>query len=127
MERSVEMNDLNACEEKQCYRWGGIAALLLAIGYVAIIPLFAWVGAPPATGEAWFRYLPGKTMVWWVIIWLSVSTGCLGTVDRLAQGGNKTDAGGCSLPASVCRSRFGSDMDTSRFTAGALSKLLQRR
>ena len=38
MERSVEMNDLNACEEKQCYRWSGIAALLLAIGYVAIIP-----------------------------------------------------------------------------------------
>ncbi len=77
MEMPVEMSDLNACEEKQFYRCGGIAALLLAIGYVAIIPLFAWVGAPPATGEAWFRYLPGKTTVWWVIVWLSVVTDLL--------------------------------------------------
>ncbi len=74
---SIEMSDLNACEVKQCYRWGGIAALLLAIGYVVIIPLFAWAGAPPATGEAWFRYLPGKTTVWWAIIWLSLATDLL--------------------------------------------------
>jgi hypothetical protein len=40
---------------------GGFAALLVAIGYAATIPLFKWVGAPPSTGEAWFRYLPGKT------------------------------------------------------------------
>jgi len=71
------MNDLNACEEKQRYRWGGIAALLLAIGYVATIPLFAWVGAPPVTGEAWFRYVPGKTTAWWVILWLMVVTDLL--------------------------------------------------
>ena len=71
------MRNLNGCEEKQYYRWGGIAALLLAIGYVAIIPLFAWAGAPPVTGEAWFRYLPGKTTAWWVIIWLSVVTDLL--------------------------------------------------
>jgi hypothetical protein len=73
----VEMSNLHACEEKIFYRCGGIAALLLAAGYVAIIPLFAWVGAPPATGEAWFRYLPGKTTVWWVIVWLSVVTDLL--------------------------------------------------
>jgi len=77
MEMRFEMSDLNACEEKQCCRWGGMAALILAIGYVAIIPLFAWAGAPPATGEAWFRYLPGKTTVWWVIVWLSVVTDLL--------------------------------------------------
>jgi hypothetical protein len=71
------MNDLNACEEKQRYRWGGIAALLLAIGYVVTIPLFAWVGAPPVTGEAWFRYVPGKTTAWWVILWLMVVTDLL--------------------------------------------------
>jgi hypothetical protein len=71
------MDDLNACEEKQCYRWGGIAALLLAIGYLATIPLFAWVGAPPVTGEAWFRYVPGKTTAWWVILWLMVVTDLL--------------------------------------------------
>jgi hypothetical protein len=71
------MIELCANEEKQCYRWGGMAAILLAVGYMAIIPLFAWVGAPPATGEAWFRYLPGKTTAWWVIIWLSVVTDLL--------------------------------------------------
>ncbi len=71
------MSSLDASGEKQCCRWGGIAALLLAIGYVAIIPLFAWAGAPPATGEAWFRYLPGKTTVWWAILWLSVVTDIL--------------------------------------------------
>jgi hypothetical protein len=71
------MIDLNASEERQFYRWGGMAALLVAIGYVAIIPLFASVGAPPVTGEAWFHYLPGKTTVWWVIVWLSVVTDLL--------------------------------------------------
>lgn len=71
------MSDSNAREEKQCNRWGGIAALLLAMGYVAIIPLFAWAGIPPAIGEAWFRYLPGKTTVWWAIIWLSLATDLL--------------------------------------------------
>ena len=55
----------------------GLRRCLLAIGYVAIIPLFAWVGIPPTTGEAWFRYLPGKTTVWWVIVWLSVVTDLL--------------------------------------------------
>lgn len=64
-------------EDQQGRRWGGIAALTLAVGYVAIIPLFAWVGAPPATAEAWFRYLPGKTTVWWAIIWLSAITDLL--------------------------------------------------
>jgi len=77
MEIGAEMSSLHASEEKLCYRWGGIAALLLEIGYVVIIPLFALVGAPPATGEAWFRYLPGKTTVWWAILWLSVATDIL--------------------------------------------------
>lgn len=61
-------------EKRQWQRWGGIAALALAVGYVAIIPMFAWVGAPPASGEGWFRYLPGKSTAWWVILWLSVIT-----------------------------------------------------
>ena len=71
------MNGLNHSEERQCYRWGGIAALLLAIAYIAVIPFFARVGPPPVTGEAWFRYLPGKTTVWWVILWLMVVTDLL--------------------------------------------------
>ncbi len=71
------MCDSNVSEERQCYRWGGIAALLLAIGYLATIPLFARVGVPPQTGEAWFRYAPGKTTMWWVILWLMVFTDLL--------------------------------------------------
>lgn len=61
--------------QKQWYRVGGVAAFVLGIGYVIIIPLYADVGAPPPNGgEAWFKYLPGKTRVWWAILSLSVFT-----------------------------------------------------
>jgi hypothetical protein len=59
------------------YRWGGIAAFIIALGYVAIIPLFAHVGVPPTGGEAFFKYLPGKTTIWWWILGLSVFTDLL--------------------------------------------------
>ncbi len=36
--------------------------------------MYAHVGAPPSGGEAWFKYLPGKTIVWWAILGLSVLT-----------------------------------------------------
>ena len=61
----------------QAYRWGGIAAFIIALGYVAIIPLFAHVGVPPTGGEAFFNYLPGKTTIWWWILGLSVFTDLL--------------------------------------------------
>lgn len=59
---------------RQWYRVGGIAALLLGIGYVIIFPLYASVGAPPNGGEAWFKLLPGKTTVWWAILGICVFT-----------------------------------------------------
>jgi hypothetical protein len=59
---------------KQWYRVGGIAALVLGVAYIIIVPLYAHVGAPPTGGEAWFKYLPGKTTVWWAILSLSVLT-----------------------------------------------------
>jgi hypothetical protein len=59
------------------FRVGSIAAIVLGLGYVAIIPLYAHVGAPPNGGEAWFQYLPGKTSIWWAIIALSVFTDLL--------------------------------------------------
>ena len=59
---------------KWLYRVGGISALLLGIAYVVIFPLFARVGAPPSSGEAWLKYLEGKTAVWWAILGLSVLT-----------------------------------------------------
>lgn len=73
MSRPLETAPLLA-DEKQWCRWGGVAALLVAAGYVAILPLFASVGPPPATGEEWLRYLPGRTTMWWAILWISVVT-----------------------------------------------------
>jgi hypothetical protein len=58
-------------------RIGSIAAILLGLGYIVIIPLYARVGAPPNGGEAWFQYLPGKVSIWWAIIAISVFTDLL--------------------------------------------------
>jgi hypothetical protein len=68
-----------ALPDQRWFRVGGISAFVLAIGYVVIIPLYARVGAPPNVGggEAWFKYLPGKTTVWWAILGLSVFTDLL--------------------------------------------------
>jgi hypothetical protein len=73
---SVEKTTVDAggVDQKRWYRVGGVAALLLGIGYIIIFPLYAHVGAPPHDGEAWFKYLPGKTTVWWMILGLSVFT-----------------------------------------------------
>ncbi len=61
-------------DRKFWYRVGGFAAIVLGIGYIVIIPLYARAGAPPSGGEAWFNYLPGKTAIWWAILALSVFT-----------------------------------------------------
>jgi len=62
-------------DQQQWYRVGGIAAFVLGVSYIIIIFLYARVGAPPTGGgEAWFRYLPGKTTIWWAILALSVLT-----------------------------------------------------
>jgi len=66
--------DAVGMDQKQWYRLGGVAALVLGIGYIIIFPLYAHVGAPPNGAEAWFQYLPGKTTVWWTILGLSVFT-----------------------------------------------------
>ena len=63
--------------QKFWYRVGGISAVVLGLGYLAIIPLYAHVGAPPSGGEAWFNYLPSKTTIWWAILALSVFTDLL--------------------------------------------------
>lgn len=66
---------IDGVDQKRWYRVGGLAALVLGICYVAIIPLYAHVGAPPhGGGEAWFKYLSGKTTFWWTILGLSVFT-----------------------------------------------------
>ncbi|MFY9855125.1 MAG: hypothetical protein WAK26_14735, partial [Terracidiphilus sp.] len=64
-------------DHKFWFRVGTLAAIVLGIGYLIIIPLFARVGAPPSSAEAWFNYLPGKTAIWWAILALSVFTDLL--------------------------------------------------
>ena len=59
------------------YQVGGISALLLGVGYVITIPLYAHVGAPPQGGEPVLKYLVGKSATWWVIVALSVLTDVL--------------------------------------------------
>ena len=58
-------------------RLGGVAALLLAAGYVAIMPIFAAVGAPPGGAEARLAYHAGAGAAWWAIVGLSVLTDLL--------------------------------------------------
>jgi hypothetical protein len=64
-------------EGRWLYRAGGISALVLGVAYIIIIPLYAEAGAPPSDGEAWLKYLAGKTTVWWAILGLSVLTDLL--------------------------------------------------
>jgi hypothetical protein len=64
-------------DSRWLYRVGGISALVLGAAYIAIIPLYAHVGAPPSGGEAWLKYLAGKTTIWWAILGLSVLTDLL--------------------------------------------------
>jgi hypothetical protein len=59
---------------KWLYRVGGISALVLGIAYIAIFPVYAYVGAPPNGGEAWLEYAVGTTAAWWAILGLSVLT-----------------------------------------------------
>jgi len=68
-------------------RIGGLSALLIALGYIAILPLYAKVGAPPTgDGAAWMAYLSGKTATWWIIVGLSVVTDILFLPVALALG-----------------------------------------
>jgi hypothetical protein len=72
------MGDTPDSRGKGLYRTGGISALLLGLGYVVTIPLYAYAGAPPSgDGGTWLTYLVGKTTVWWVILGLSVLTDLL--------------------------------------------------
>ena len=58
-------------------RIGGVAALLLAAGYVATIPLFAAAGVPPSGAQARLDYHATTAAAWWAIVALSVLTDLL--------------------------------------------------
>ena len=56
---------------------GGVSALLLAAAYLAIIALFATVGAPPGGAQARLEYHATTAATWWAIVALSVITDLL--------------------------------------------------
>ena len=105
-------------DKKQPYLWGGIAALVLAVGYIVIIPLYAHVGSPPNGGEAWFKYLPGKTTIWWTILGISVFTDILYLPLALAlylalkEVNKNAMALACARVARQCHSRCSSSKST---------------
>jgi hypothetical protein len=70
----IAVDATGGLDQQHWFRVGSIAAIVLGIGYIIIFPLYARVGAPPSGGEAWFKYLPGKTTLWWAILGLSVFT-----------------------------------------------------
>jgi hypothetical protein len=77
IEQSVGRAVAPDADERWLYRWGGLSALLLSLGYLLTIPLYVAVGAPPHGGEARLEYLVGKTTAWWAILGLSVFTDLL--------------------------------------------------
>jgi hypothetical protein len=72
--KELTVDAVGSQDHKFWCRVGSISAIVLGIGYIIIILLYARVGAPPSGGEAWLNYLPGKTTVWWAILALSVFT-----------------------------------------------------
>jgi len=56
---------------------GGAAALLLAAGYIATMPLFSIVGAPPEGTLERIEYHTTGTTAWWGIVALSILTDLL--------------------------------------------------
>lgn len=59
------------------WRLGGIAALTIALGYVAIVILYVGIGVPPRDTGARLEYFAAHTLKWQAILWLSVATDLL--------------------------------------------------
>lgn len=78
------MNALNVMtnsvdpEGKWLYRVGGIAAIVLVVGYFLTFPIYFWVGDPPTGSvEAQLAYFAEHAAGWWVIVFLMVFTDLL--------------------------------------------------
>jgi len=60
------------------YRVAGIASVVLAVGYLVAIPIYALVGDQPAAGvEAQLAYFANHAVGWWSIVGLMVVTDLL--------------------------------------------------
>ena len=65
-------------EGKWLYRVGGIAAIVLVVGYFLTFPIYFLVGDQPATGvEAQLAYFADHAAGWWAIVFLMVFTDLL--------------------------------------------------
>lgn len=65
-------------EGKWLYRVGGIAAIVLVVGYFLSMLTYIWVGDQPASGiEAQLAYFAEHAAGWWVIVFLMVITDLL--------------------------------------------------
>jgi hypothetical protein len=65
-------------EGKWLYRVGGIAAIVLVVGYLLTFPIYFWVGDQPASGvEAQLVYFADHAAGWWAITFLMVFTDLL--------------------------------------------------
>ena len=65
-------------EGKWLYRVGGIAAIVLVVGYFLTFPIYFWVGDPPASGiEARLAYFADHATGWWALVSLMVFTDLL--------------------------------------------------
>ena len=59
-------------------RMAGISSVVLAVGYLAAIPIYAFVGDQPAAGvEAQLAYFADNAAGWWSIVVLMVATDLL--------------------------------------------------
>ncbi len=63
--------------DRWIYRAGGIAGLGIAAGYVAIIAVYAPMGAPPHDARPLLDYMAAHPGAWWAILALSVLTDLL--------------------------------------------------
>ena len=60
------------------YRVAGVSAIVLAVGYLVAIPVYAMVGDQPATGvEAQLAYFGEHAAGWWSIAVLMIATDLL--------------------------------------------------
>ena len=64
-------------DRKWIYRVGGIAALILVIGYFLTFPVYAFVGFYPNGDEARLAYFAKNATGWWIITGLMVFTDLL--------------------------------------------------
>jgi hypothetical protein len=75
--QNVRANSVDP-EGKWLYRVGGIAAIVLVVGYFVSIAIYAWVGDQPASGvDAQLAYFADQAAGWWAIVLLMVFTDLL--------------------------------------------------